>query len=266
MLNFVKYHLYRPIKKKIKNYKINKYSLKNFGNYSLLLNVEHYTQFMMFHYPYEPEISNFIKKKIKKNDFVIEVGCHIGFFTCLIASIINKGHLLGFEPNTDNYNLLKNNININNFKNVSLMKVALSNKNKQTKLHLNKFNEGGHSISENINHKKFSNYELIKSKKLDDYINIINKEIKLIKIDAEGHEDQILIGMEKLLKNKKIAPKYIIIETENLQKLRRIFSYLVKYDYLIYSNINDKCYDNIETYRSFYSKKEDYRETIFLKN
>ena len=61
MLNFLKYHLYRPIKKKIKNYKINKYSLKNFGNYSLLLNVEHYTQFTIFHYPYEPEISTFIK-------------------------------------------------------------------------------------------------------------------------------------------------------------------------------------------------------------
>lgn len=266
MLNFVKYHLYRPIKKKIKNYKINKYSLKNFGNYSLMLNVEHYTQFMMFHYPYEPEISSFIRKKVKKNDFVIEVGCHIGFFTCLIASIIDKGHLLGFEPNSDNYNLLKNNINLNNFKNVSLMKVALSNKNKQTKLHLNKFNEGGHSISDNINQKKFSSYELIKSKKLDDYMKIIRSEIKLIKIDAEGHEDQILIGMKKILKNKKIAPKHIIIETENLQKLNRIFSYLQKYDYLIYSNKNNKSYDKIDTYTSLFSTEDNYRETIFIKN
>lgn len=265
MLNFVKYHLYRPAKKIIKNYKINKYSLKNFGNYSLLLNVEHYTQFMMFHYPYEPEISSFIKKKVEKNDFVIEVGCHIGFFTCLIASIIDKGHLLGFEPNSENYNLLKNNININNFKNVRLMKVALSNKNKQTKLHLNKFNEGGHSISDNINHKKFSSYELIESKKLDDYINIIKREIKLIKIDAEGHEDQILNGMKKILKNRKIAPKHIIIETENLQKLTRIFSYLQRYNYLIYSNRKNKLYDELNTYTS-YSKEDNYRETIFTKN
>jgi FkbM family methyltransferase len=130
------------------------------------------------------------KKNIKLEDKVIDVGANIGWYTLIFGKIVgNKGKVYSFEPGHDNYTILKKNIVINKFNNIISENVAVSNINGNLKLEL----------SEVGNHKVGKDGITIKCIKLDDYFN--NEKIDFVKIDAEGHEFNILSGMQKILSN-----------------------------------------------------------------
>ncbi len=76
---------------------------------------------------YETEV---LSKIIKKGDIFIDVGAYIdGWYSLLAAKKIGpKGHVFAFEPNPSCYRRLKENIKLNNLDNVTLEKIALSQK------------------------------------------------------------------------------------------------------------------------------------------
>ena len=87
-------------------------------------------------------------------------------------------------------------------------------------------------ITTNIGGKKLSKTGSIRSKidKLDNIIKL-DKKIKLIKIDIEGHEFEALQGMKKLLNNNN---SLILLEfcEESISKRQKIINFLKEKDYL----------------------------------
>ena len=137
-----------------------------------------------------------IGNKIKKGDVVLDIGANIGFYTLLFAKLVGKeGKVYAFEPEPNNFALLKKTIEYNNLKNVILEQKAVSDKNGTNFLMLSK-DIGGHKI---INYST-SNSLKVESICLDEYFNNFYGKINFIKIDAEGHEGKIFYGMQKLLK------------------------------------------------------------------
>jgi methyltransferase, FkbM family len=110
------------------------------------------------------------------------------------------------------------------YKNIKIFNLGLSNR--KGSLFFNSCK------SSNIGGKKLSKTGSIKSKinKLDNIIKL-DKKIKLIKIDIEGHEFNALQGMKKLLNNNN---SLILLEfcEESTYKRQKIINFLKKKDYI----------------------------------
>ena len=153
----------------------------------------------------------------------IDIGAHKGEFLSSIISIKKHIKVYSFEPQFNIYKNLK--IKFKNFKNISVYNLALSNSNKKKKLNINiKSSTSTFSTYDKNSYWKklkdflltgsknstFIGYEIVNSITLDKFFK--KKKIKnldLLKIDAEGHEAEILEGAKNILKKK---VKYILIE------------------------------------------------------
>ena len=73
---------------------------------------------------YEPLISIIFMKILNNEDIFIDIGSNIGYYSLLCSKICKKVH--SFEPLTENFDILKKNIKINNIKNIIPSKLAIS--------------------------------------------------------------------------------------------------------------------------------------------
>jgi FkbM family methyltransferase len=110
----------------------------------------------------------------------------------------DTGRVYAFEPNPDNFNLLKKNVEINNYQNVILVPKAVSSKNGKQKLYISEENKGAHTIIEVTKNQKYIEIDSIC---LDNYFVRFNEKIDFIKIDVEGFEGEVIKGMTRLLQN-----------------------------------------------------------------
>lgn len=151
---------------------------------------------------YEPFETELVKKEIKEGDVVLDIGANIGYYTLIFARLVGeKGKVYAFEPDPDNFALLKKNVEINGYRNVVLVQRAVSNKTGKIKLYLAELS-GGHRIYDSHDNRKSIEIESIR---LDDYFNNYNGRIDFIKMDIEGAEGYAIQGMPLLLqKNKKV--------------------------------------------------------------
>lgn len=137
--------------------------------------------------------------EINDQDIVIDCGANIGelYYSFLLK---NKSiRYYAFEPEVNTYKCLK--INLNSFKNVYLENIALSNESKKTSFFIDE--EGANSsLSDFGSSRKLE----IESKSLDDFG---LENIKLLKVEAEGHELEVLQGSIKTIsKTKYISVDY----------------------------------------------------------
>ncbi len=152
---------------------------------------------------YEPSVSWAIQNEIKKGMTVIDVGANIGYFTLLMARCVGaSGKVYAFEPDPENFNLLRKNVRINGYKNVILVKAAVARKKGKIGLFVNENSNAEHSIySFSKNQKKI----LVNSWSLDEYFSDKDKKVDFVKLDIQGAEPEALLGMKKLIrKNPKI--------------------------------------------------------------
>ena len=152
---------------------------------------------------YEPFQTELVEKYIKKGDVVLDIGANIGYYTLLFAKLVGeKGKVFSFEPDPKNFSILKKNVKLNNYNNVSAICSAVSDKKEKLVLYLSSENKAHHTI---FNSGDSSNYLEIDSVSLDEYFKNFTRNINFIKIDVEGAEHKVLKGMNSLLsKNKNV--------------------------------------------------------------
>ena len=140
---------------------------------------------------YEPSSVELVKRLISPGMKCIDVGAHIGFYTCLMASVVGEtGKVYAFEPMPDHSELLLKNINENNFQQiVEVFNVVCSDLNGTINVSRisNMFVVGRMDSSEQIT---------VEAIRLDD---LIKDSIDFVKIDVEGHEPSVIRGMTSIL-------------------------------------------------------------------
>jgi len=136
----------------------------------------------------ETEEMKILKKIIKKGDCVIDIGANIGFYTLFFTNLVGKtGKVIAFEPEPENFSILKKNIETNSLENVTLFQKAVGSRNELIKMKLTS-SGGFHHINDT------GDLE-VDCIRLDDYV----KNANFVKMDAEGYEIEILKGMPNLL-------------------------------------------------------------------
>lgn len=154
-------------------------------------------------------LTEFVKKEIKKGDVVLDIGANIGYYTLLFAKAVGgTGRVFAFEPDVDNFALLKKNVEINGYKNVIVEQKAVSDLTSKVRLYLSEDNKGDHRIYDSHDHRRSVE---IGSVSLDDYFKDYTGKINFIKMDIQGSEERAMKGMFKVLegnKNIKIVTEF----------------------------------------------------------
>ena len=134
-----------------------------------------------------------IEKILDRDDFFIDVGANIGHLSIVAAKTIGTmGRVFAFEPNYRIAEYCRKNVKFNDLNNVSIFPVAVGNKSEM--VYLNE--QSSDDLSFIKNDHECTN---VISIKLDDFFK--NTKLKLLKIDVEGYELNVLRGAYKLLLN-----------------------------------------------------------------
>jgi len=155
----------------------------------------------------EPETSALVDMLLQPGDTFIDIGGHVGFFSMLAAGLVGPtGRVYVFEPERANYAHLLTHIALNKFHHVFPFQWAVGHRTAVVDFFTNFDNDGGHALWEPGRHpfNQKSRQQVSKESvflvNLDDIFGSAQPGFaKLIKIDTEGNEANILRGARNFL-------------------------------------------------------------------
>jgi len=234
--NFLYYCLFRLVRKilnskievKIYNFKILASNKKNIASHAILRKCD-------FTDNSEKKI---IQEMSKKNKiFLIDCGSNFGFYSLFSASLSINNKIISLEASPKTYEDHKQNIILNNFKNIELMNLAVSEKDDQTL----KLRESKNDWESSLAHLNFDKiYDtVVKTITIDTIIdkNKFENFDLIIKLDIEGYEIKAIEGAFKTIK--KYNPLIIIefskfMQSNNNYNLDFFREFLKNFDYSIF--------------------------------
>jgi len=160
---------------------------------------------------YEKETRDMIIKELRKDDIVVDCGANIGYFSLFMAELVGKnGKVIAFEPEPSNFKLLKHNIKVNNYENIIPMPFAVSDKLGSTNLKLES------TVAHYLTEEKTKDSIQVDAITLDSYFENYQKKIRLVKMDVEGYESEIINGMRNMIKNNDLR---LVVEFSNYTQM-----------------------------------------------
>jgi len=192
---------------------------------------------------FEYEELAFVKQILQANDIVFDIGANIGIYSLLSSNYVGESGLVyAFEPVDSTYKKLLENIKANQIANLLPYNIAVSDKSNEI-LTIYK-NDNGYDVFDSMVTPLLDNAKEIKvsTVSLDDFItqqNVDVQSIKLIKIDVEGWEFNVLQGAKKLLEAHLPIAFLVEFSKENVDstsiKNKAVYDYMRKYQYEWYS-------------------------------
>jgi FkbM family methyltransferase len=174
----------------------------------LHLDLRDYTQRGMFYDAYETHELNFMTSVLRPGDVVIDVGANIGLFTLVAAKAVGAGGSVhAFEPVPGNCERLEENLKLNGFTNVTLNRSAVRDRPGTVALSIDAdmASTSGSSTSSFFTVSQLADpvrEVTAPAETIDDYVSghLAGKSVRLVKIDVEGSEPAVLVGMSEVLK------------------------------------------------------------------
>ena len=171
----------------------------------------------------EPEFAR-LAEWVRPGDWVVDVGANVGHYTLRLAELVGStGRVLAFEPVPETFAVLAANCDIRRCRNVTLFNAAASGQAHVVAMSIPTYEDG-------LNNYYQARIEAggpgatgsleVLAVPFDGLA--IPRAIALIKIDAEGHEDSVLAGMEQVLRRD--WPRVIMENTssEAVERLRAL--------------------------------------------
>jgi len=166
-----------------------------------------------------------VERYVRPGDWVIDVGANVGRYTCFMSRCVGEGgRVLAFEPILESFSLLTENVRSSRATNVSLHNLALSSENalvhmsvpSDSQTRLNNYYEAHIAPNGGVP---------VLCLTLDSLP--IPHAVRLIKIDAEGHDLYVLQGAQRTIQRDR--PVIIVEGWES----GAVAAWLREHDYLI---------------------------------
>jgi len=178
---------------------------------------------------YQPWLS-----KPKERNIMIDIGSNIGFFSILALNKYGYQSVYAFEPHPQAFSRLEKNVYLNKLeKNMHVFNVPLSSTQSVMDFKAGSVHTGGSSLEKD---RKEEECELLSLQtntfdKISKQREIKVKNIDFIKIDVEGHENEVLIGMEHTLREVKTGTHLFIELNSDAAETEQTKKFLKKYNF-----------------------------------
>ncbi|MGB3510083.1 MAG: FkbM family methyltransferase [Microcoleaceae cyanobacterium] len=160
------------------------------------------------------KITWIINQIVRPGDTVLDIGANIGLTTLLLSKLVGKnGKVHSFEPNPELLKMLKKTLDHNQVSNVCLHEIALGSEESELELRIPRFKQNNQGCGSLVRYKNLNDCDTFKVpvRPLSTIVTEKGiKSIRLIKIDVEGFESEVLGGAEEVLR--KILPEAILFE------------------------------------------------------
>lgn len=149
----------------------------------------------------EPEWER-LHEWVKAGDWVVDVGANVGHYTAKLSQLVGAhGRVLAFEPVPETFELLSANLARLPNRNVTLFNAALSDSTALVGMSIPKFDTGlDNFYMAQINGEKSGSAAALSVLTLPMDALDLPHPVRLVKIDAAGHERSVLSGMIRLLR------------------------------------------------------------------
>ena len=163
---------------------------------------------------------------------ILDCGAHIGLASIYIKHKYPRARITAFEPDPNNFSLLKQNFESFDFNEIEIIEKAVGDKEGITKFYRAPDMSMGGSVTTRMGTSKRKLEEFdVSMCRLRDYI--INDKIDFLKLDVEGIEDKIIIDCQDCIKN----VNYLFIEFHvgaglNMSRIIKILDVLNKSNFI----------------------------------
>ena len=218
---------------------------------------------LLDNYIHRPKIETYLKNLNLKCKTIIDIGSHTGESISFFRRLYPNSKIFGFEPQKKCFIKIKKKFNS---KKIKIENCALGNKQGKKKLIKNLLSTTSTFSKLNTNSKHFKIKSLIlrdsnagyygnENVKINTLSSFYKKnklsEIDIVKIDTEGHEIEVLLGLKSISKNIKI----IIIE-------HNFTDYYINYDLEKIKNFLRK--NSFENKANFKFPFMNYTDSIYI--
>jgi FkbM family methyltransferase len=178
---------------------------------------------------WEPEAQALMVKYIRKSSIVYDVGANYGIHTLLMARLASEGRVYAFEPMPQIFRCLQENVDLNQFTNVTFVPLALSDRTGRARFVVGHHAGAGHI--ENVDATQGSTLSL-DTITLDEFVyDHGNSAPTFMKIDVEGAESMVLLGATQVLHN---AKPIILLDLHNPSEDVAVGEILLRHGYEAY--------------------------------
>jgi FkbM family methyltransferase len=149
---------------------------------------------------WEINLTNYLTKK--QPSVFVDIGANVGRYTIKMARQIgNRGKVIAIEADPENYEVLVENIRLNKLRNVNAFNVACWDKEEDVKLSMSSIKaKEGSSIKWEVSDRTVT----VRGTTLDNILAGLGiKEVNIVKMDVEGAEKEVLLGMKDTIAESK---------------------------------------------------------------
>ncbi len=153
---------------------------------------------------YEPSVWERFTSDARPGDVVVDVGAFVGLYTIALAKRVGPhGSVVAFEPDPTNFAWLQRHVVLNRVQHhVTLVRAAVADRageagflSRDNESHLGDVQKGGLRVPVTTLDEEFP-----------------TQRVDLLKVDVEGHEEQVLRGGMRLLSDAARGPRTIYVE------------------------------------------------------
>ena len=158
---------------------------------------------------WEPYETALILQLLHPGDVFVDVGANIGYFSVIAASVVgDEGAVFAFEPDPDNFRLLRANMALNDQQHrITPVAAALSDTTGEGRLFLAADNLGDHQVYAGEEDRPSLAIDLVQG---SEYLQGRLRQLDLLKVDTQGSEYRVIAGLMPLLSNLQHSPRVLI--------------------------------------------------------
>jgi FkbM family methyltransferase len=135
-----------------------------------------------------------VERQVSRDATALDVGANIGLSAILLARL--TGRVLAYEPSPSNLAFLRSNIELNNISNIEVVAAAVSDQAGVLRFHVAQFGAGSHIVA--AGHVAGATMQTIDVPAIALDSQTL-PQIAFLKLDAEGHEPDVIAGARLLL-------------------------------------------------------------------
>lgn len=143
---------------------------------------------------YEPEFRRLLEHLDLDGGVCLDIGANIGLHTLTLSRRVGpRGKVISFEPEQHNHELLRENLRLNQVENVDARRTAVGERQGTVRMALHPYNYGDHRVAG-----EGGSGQEVPLTTVDEAVkDIPDGQIRLVKIDVQGYEQNVLEGMRR---------------------------------------------------------------------